>query len=727
MTTSHSLATKAPRALLILFLVTAPLLFSTATVEGFEDLKGAALTVTALIFVALGLVGISQTNLRSFAALRQPLVLGVLLFAVSAIVSTFLSISPRTSWRGAYESHGGLMTILGYVVLFFAARRLGGGRRLLAGVVLAAAVAAGYALVQAAGLDPVGWDGISVFGNQVRPFATMGHANIVGAYFALSLPLVAYFVYRSVQRRRWALVGVLAVTGGAIGLALVLTLSRAAWLAAGCAGLLLLGGWLCGRAWRAVGIMAVVVLLGGGVAATAYEEQWLPGPLKTALGERLHHLDDGIGRRDIWQAGLEIYRDHWATGCGLDTFRLAFGAKRTAALWDKEGDGTPTKAHNEAIQILATQGTLGGVALLVLVLGLGWATVQAWRHAEDRVLVASLAATCVAFGVTNFFGFMAIPTASLFAVCAGLLSRLSRPPNTEQQPANMGGGWRLWAAPCLASATLVVAYVGVMEPLLANMACRNGDLAKGDAAVSCYLRATKLDTGCDFYWGRLAEAARLEALQTGSEEDAGLVRPALERTIKLVPVDAYHHANLGRFLGQMLSFDPSLGQAAIAEWQRAVALDPNNPYILEEAARTALVIKDFSVAQHYAAHGAELYPKWGVFYAWFGAAALGQDDLETAQQGLKESLKKEKDWHNDAEGYGQALLMLAQVDLRLQEYAQAEAVAAEASKWLPKLPRPHQLRGSALFALGRQNEAARELMTANKLKGTPPVTSSSPR
>jgi O-antigen ligase/tetratricopeptide (TPR) repeat protein len=726
MTTSHSLVTKAARTLLAIFLIAAPLLFSTATVEGFEDLKVAALTVTALIFVALGLVSINQAKLRSFAALRQPLVVGVLLFAVSATVSTFLSISPRTSWRGAYESHGGLITILGYIVLFFAARRLGGGRRLLAGVVLAATVASAYALVQAAGHDPVAWDGISVFGNQVRPFATIGHANLLGAYLALSLPLVTYFIYRSAQRRRWALVGVLAMAGVAGGLALVLTLSRAAWLGAGCAGLVLLGGWWCGRARRAVAITLLLALLSGGVAVTAYERQWLPGPFQAALGERLHHLDDGIGRPEIWRAGLEIYRDHWATGSGLDTFRLAFGTKRTAAFWDKEGDGTPTKAHNEAIHILATQGTLGGVALLVLVIGLAWAMVQAWRRSADRVLVAALTGTCVAFGVTNLFGFTAIPTGSLFAVCAGLLSRLAGPPSLEQPLASTNGGWRLWASPCLACATLVLAYVGVIEPLLANMACRNGDLATGDAAVACYLRATKLDPGCDFYWGRLAEAARREALQTGSEEDAALVRPALERTTKLVAVDAYHHANLGRFLGQMLAFEPSLGQVAVAEWQRAVALDPNNPYILEEAARTALVIKDYSVAQNYAGRGAELYPKWGVFYAWFGAAALGQGDLHTAQQGLKEALKTEKDWHNDGEGYGQALLLLAQADMRLQEYGQAEAVAAEASKWLPKWPRPHQLRGSALFALGRQSEAARELMTANTLKGTP-VTSASPR
>src|SRR5260370_14853652 len=147
MNNCHTLVTKSARTLLAVCLIALPLLFSTATVEGFEDLKAAALSTTAITFAALGLGAMMYAKVRPQAVIREPLVHGVLLFAVSAIVSTIISVSPRTSWRGAFESHGGLTTILGYVVLFFAARHLGSGRRLLVGVIIAAAAASGYALV----------------------------------------------------------------------------------------------------------------------------------------------------------------------------------------------------------------------------------------------------------------------------------------------------------------------------------------------------------------------------------------------------------------------------------------------------------------------------------------------------------------------------------------------------------------------------------------------------
>ena len=730
MNTTYTLVTKLARAFLALFMVAVPLLFSTATIEGFEDLKAAALILTALAFAALGLVAMMYAKVRPLALLRQPLVLGVLLFALSAIVSAVFSISPRTSWRGAIESRSGLMTILGYVVLFFAARRLGGGRRLLAGVVLAAAVASTYALVQAARHDPVDWDGTQFFGAHLRPFGTMGHANLLGAYLAMSLPLVAYFGLRSMQRRRWVLLPVLAVIAGAMAVALILTLSRAAWLAAGCASVVLLTGWWFGRARRAVAVGFVVLLIAGSVGALVYERQWMPETVQTALGERRRHLDDVAGRRDIWQAGWQIYRDHPVTGSGLDTFRLAFGAKRTAAFWDKEGEGTPTKAHNEALHILATQGTLGGVALLALLVGLSWTVGRAWHSAQDRGLVAVLAASVVAFGVTNLFGFTVIATGSLCVVCAGLLSRMGEPAGPEEDVVIPSGGWRVWATPGIVFTTMIVAYLLVIEPMMANLSCRRGDLVLADApgqAASCYQHATEFDPGCDAYYVRLADAAHREAVRTGATNEVQRTRTALERAVALVPADAYHHANLARFLGELCRTDPSVRETALAEWRQATALDPNNPYILAEAGRTALVVGEFTLAKEYAEHGTELYPTWAIFHAQLGAAALGQGDWPDAVQGLEQAVNA--DWHNDTEALSRSLAMLATAQFRLNNFAKAQELAGKASVWLPQWPTPHLMRAQALNALGQRNEAIREMMTARALQGQPvaPVTSANPR
>src|SRR5207248_3306769 len=104
-----------------------------------------------------------QPALReAWHALREDwLTLGVVLFALSAAVSTCYSVSPLLSWRGDHFSWLGLRTVLAYVVLFFATRQVfrttGDSLPLLVVVAVASFVVSGYALVQWAGCDPLVW------------------------------------------------------------------------------------------------------------------------------------------------------------------------------------------------------------------------------------------------------------------------------------------------------------------------------------------------------------------------------------------------------------------------------------------------------------------------------------------------------------------------------------------------------------------------------------------
>jgi tetratricopeptide (TPR) repeat protein len=513
----------------------------------------------------------------------------------------------------------------------------------------------------------------------------------------------------------------LAVVTAVVLPALVLTLSRAAWLAAGCAVTVLIVGLWGAQARRAATAVLAGLLVLTGVSGLAYELHWLPDPIRSALAERVGHLGDGAGRSDIWRAGWEIYRHHPLTGCGLDTFRLAFGAKRMAAFWDKEGDGSPTRAHNEAVHILATQGTLGGVALAVLLAGLVWASVQAWRRTEDRALIAAVAASVAAFLVTGLFGFTVITTGSLFVVCAGLLSRWSTPSSTEREREveAVNPAWRQWMA---AGATVVAfgaALFGVLQPLWANVTCRRGDVAlPADSAKALqeYRRATELDPNCALYWVRLADAAQREARRTGAGEQSQEARGALERATELVPADTYNHINLGRLVGELAISDRSLKEPALASIRRGMALDPNNSCLLLEAVRVALTLGDYELAGQYAERGVDLYPTWGHFHAHLGAVAFGQGRLEDAAAELERAVAGE--WHGDAEGLSRALATLAATELRLHDYVKAQEYAGRASVWLPQWAAPHLIRGQALQALGWGDEAAREFRTISELTGT---------
>jgi tetratricopeptide (TPR) repeat protein len=201
-------------------------------------------------------------------------------------------------------------------------------------------------------------------------------------------------------------------------------------------------------------------------------------------------------------------------------------------------------------------------------------------------------------------------------------------------------------------------------------------------------------------------------------------RSALERAVKLVPADAYHHANLARFLGELSRTDSTVRDTALAEWRQALTLDPCNPYILAEAGRTALVVSDFTAAEQYAKRGTELYPTWAVFHAQIGAAALGREDYAAAVQGLE--LAMNADWHSDREALSRSLAMLASAEYRLHDFGKAQEFAGKASVWLPQWPAPHLLRAQALTMLGLRSEAMREMMIARALQGQPATAFHSP-
>jgi O-antigen ligase len=415
--------------LLLVHLVLSPLLFCRGTLDSFEENKVALLTLTAVSLAALG-VSAWMARRAEFPVRLDLVTLGFLLFASSAILSTMGSISPRTSWRGAAESHAGLLTVLGYVVLFLATRTLcqtvADGRRLLTAAVVASAATSTYALLQSAGQDPVAWGGTSDFAGGVRPFAMLGHPNLLAAYLVMAWPVIAAFVERAGQERRWPFLGALTLVGLLGAAAVIAALSRAAWLAGSCMLLVLLAfGWRSGRR-KALFITGMVGLVG----AIAGAGCWVSPALRGRLVERVCRLTETGPRSHVWRAGWDLFRERPILGWGMDTFRLAFGRKRPPEYWQVEWNATPTRAHNELLHVLATQGLVGGAAVLILLIGLGQAAWQAHRGTsrEDRFFVTAVIAGTVAFLVQDGFGFTTAGCGTLFVTFAALLSRWAEGP-----------------------------------------------------------------------------------------------------------------------------------------------------------------------------------------------------------------------------------------------------------------------------------------------------------
>jgi putative inorganic carbon (HCO3(-)) transporter len=145
---------------------------------------------------------------------------------------------------------------------------------------------------------------------------------------------------------------------------LVLTTSRAAWIAAAAGGAIVVA--LAPRARLAL-MLLCVVSVAAAVAATRAERSWLEHRV-----ESIPSLSANLDRIAMWRGALRMVRDHPATGTGYGTFVRAWPQYHS----EPGLEGKPT-AHNVFLNFAAETGVIGLAAFLAVV-GTGLAAV--WRR-----------------------------------------------------------------------------------------------------------------------------------------------------------------------------------------------------------------------------------------------------------------------------------------------------------------------------------------------------------
>ena len=439
-----------PRAVLYAHLMLSPLLFLRLTGDAFELPKAGLLVLVVIAEVAMALTALAlrlswsrdgaHALLRrarpgalravAAAAARDPLATGIVLFVASAALSTATSNSPRVSLVGTPYSRAGLVTIVAYAALFFLTRwlfpRPADAVRLLLAPMVAAALVSAYAIVQVLNLDPLVPPAPP--GQITRPFSTLGNANFLGAYLVIVLPLAAYFAHRAARDRRWGLTAAFAVIGALCATALVLSLTRASWLAAILSVLALAVGWWragarrSGRALVAVILGAAVVL--GGLALASQRGQVILDVLRA----RAAVLTIDNQRHKLWRTSFAVFLEAPIVGVGPDTFHFGYDRQRTTDDFVTAWNTTFFKAHNDVLQVLATQGLVGLAALVVIVVGLVRAAHQAWRRGtpEDRTLHVALIASAIGFAFQLLLTFVVAGAGTLFVTVLALIASGAR-------------------------------------------------------------------------------------------------------------------------------------------------------------------------------------------------------------------------------------------------------------------------------------------------------------
>ncbi|MFC1525173.1 O-antigen ligase family protein, partial [Planctomycetota bacterium] len=332
-----------------------------------------------------------QDKLRD--RVRHPLMICAFFLTASYCLSSFLSVTPHSSWWGSFARLQGTYTLLGYLIIFFitvlSLRNQDQIQRMVTTVILVSFPIAIYGLCQRFQLDPLPWN----MGFVDRVASTLGNPIFFGGYLVMVIPLtLAQLILLVVgkanlsvkgESRRWdgiIFYGLLLVLQL---VALVFTQSRGpiVGLAVGMFVFIVLGLLITKRRQLVVGIYGLAFL--GIIFLVVFN---IPqGPLESLkdtpyLGRlgKVFETTGGSGkiRLLIWEGVLNMVKNNpgrSVVGYGPEILYVPIHKYAPAELVRYEGRiAFPDRAHNEFFDILAGIGFIGLTFYLILIFLIGF-------------------------------------------------------------------------------------------------------------------------------------------------------------------------------------------------------------------------------------------------------------------------------------------------------------------------------------------------------------------
>lgn len=350
-------------------------------------------------------------------------------FLLLSFVSALFATNPWLALRAVAITASG-------IVLFWVARRLreaGLGRPLLGALAFAVVLAAITALLQTYGIET------TLFSESRAPGGTLGNRNFVAHAVAFGLPLLLLAVLRA--RGVW-----LGSIGAAITVAaLVLTRSRAAWLAFGAvivvfAIAVIASGPLRrdGRTWRR--LAGIIVFAAAGVAAAILIPNTLRWRSQNPYLESLervadYHEGSGAGRLVQYERSLRMAARHPIAGVGPGNWPVEYpehATRNDPSISDDDGGMTFNPWPSSDWVAWMSERGFAAVALMALAfLGIAFSGIRqlfAARDAEEAIVAAALLGTLAGAGVTGLFDAVLLLALPAFLVWTALGALWTPPP-----------------------------------------------------------------------------------------------------------------------------------------------------------------------------------------------------------------------------------------------------------------------------------------------------------
>jgi len=335
---------------------------------------------------------------------RTLLDIPLIIFFLTQLLSTLVSIDRRTSFLGYYSRfHGGLLSTFCYSLLYWAYVSNLGRKEVVRSVYFllsSAFLVSIYSVFQHFGIDKNVW----VQDVQSRVFSTLGQPNWLAAWLVALIPVQWAFYVSSKPKRKdekfsfrnyylynWSNFFERPLLSYFFFATLLYTKSRSGILAFITAFILFWGYsfWLYKDNLKPFSLKFIRLTVFFLILAFYIGTPWTIG-LEMRLGQKANDLSQVTGnqppttlsapalevggtesveiRKIVWRGAIDVWKNYPVLGSGVETFAFSYYKFRPVEHnLTSEWDYLYNKAHNEYLNFLATTGSFGLLTYLLLI------------------------------------------------------------------------------------------------------------------------------------------------------------------------------------------------------------------------------------------------------------------------------------------------------------------------------------------------------------------------
>jgi len=624
---------------------------------------------------------------------KTPLDIPFLLFLISSVISTIISIDSHTSFWGYYSrSHGGLLSTLSYLALYYvflACLTKKEIKKSLKLLLISALVVSAYGILERLGIDKNYW----IQDVQNRVFSTLGQPNWLGAFLGslifIPLALKERENVKGLTKNKvfyWLLYFLFL-------LCLIFTNSKSAILALFITlTLFLMTDYLIKKKLKLKEVktikkhhlivfsLTIIIYLFFGGKTYAYIKKlpyWLKifSPLKVEQKIETKALkNDNFSlpyapkisesseiRQVVWVGALNIFKAHPLIGSGLETYAYSYYKfKPQTHNLLSEWDFLYNKAHNEFLNILACQGLLGlATYLSIIFVFLAWFfdyiknTIKVSKdkliHQEISLKLA-LFLGFISLLITNFFGFSVVLTGLLFfflpGFCFGLSDYKKGLKTITLKLGFLKKNFCKIGATFLVSVLTLSSFIIISKHWLADFYFAKAETFYKSLnllpAFLNYEKAIKLNPTEALYHAHFGKsAAKLaiayldlkasEAAQTG-QDLAKLAEMEISRALELNQVHLNFYKNKAEVYLYLSYLEPQEKYEAVKALEQARLLAPTDAKILYNLGITYSQLNETEKAIKTLNKAIQLKPNYTQTYLKLGEIYLSQENFKKAQE-----------------------------------------------------------------------------------------------